>query len=105
MALRMNALSWANRVTVDVLRGLDLAVAHLVGDLHIGGARGDEEAGAYVPQLVGGVSDDAVLVGRGVAVGQSQVAAPHRVAEIAAALSVYQPPVEHVVRALASGCG
>ena len=90
-------------VAVYVLGGLDFTVAHLVGDLHIGRARGDQEARAYVPQFVRGVFDDAVLMGRGVAVGQFQVTAPHRVTEIAAALAVDQPSVEFSFGALSSG--
>src|SRR5260370_30997100 len=57
-----------------------------------------------MPQFVRGVFDDAVLVRGGVPVGQFQVAAPHRVAEIAAALSVDQPSVKLAFGALAS-CG
>src|SRR5271166_6277617 len=50
-----------------------------------------------------GVFDNAVLVGGGVFVGQFQVAAPHRVADIAAALSVDQPSVKLPLGALTSG--
>jgi hypothetical protein len=69
MASRMSARSWANRVTVDVLGGLDLAVSHLVGYLHVGGAGGDQQRGAHVPQLVRSVADDPIGVGSGVALG------------------------------------
>jgi hypothetical protein len=35
-------------------------MSHLVGDLHVGGAGGDEHRGAHVPQLVRGVADDSL---------------------------------------------
>jgi len=56
-----------------------------------------------VPQFVHSVFDDAVSVGRGVLIVQFQVAAPHRVAEIAAAVSVDRPSVKLSFGALASG--
>jgi hypothetical protein len=56
------------QVAVNVLGSFDLAVTHLIGDLHIGGARGYEQACAYVPQFVGGVFDDSVFMGRGVVI-------------------------------------
>lgn len=57
----------------------DTGAGHLVGDLHVGGTGGDQERRADVAQFVCGVLDDAVLVGRGVAVGGLQITAPHRV--------------------------
>jgi hypothetical protein len=55
--------------------------SHLVGHLHVGGAGGDQQRGAYVPELVLGVADDAVAVGGGVALGKLEVLAPGGVAE------------------------
>src|SRR5215472_4887153 len=90
-------------VAVDVLRGLDLAVAHLVGDLDVGCAGGDEQRGADVSQLVGDVSDDPVWVGGGIAVRELEVAAPHGIAEVPAAIAVDQPAVGGAVAAVAAG--
>ena len=56
-----------------------------------------------MPQFVRSVFDDAVAVGGGVLVGKFQVAAPHRVAEIAAVVSVDQPSIKLAFEALASG--
>jgi hypothetical protein len=54
---------------------------------------------AHMPQLVGGVADDAVRVRGGVAVSELEVPAPHRVAEEAAPLAVDQAFVELAVAA------
>jgi hypothetical protein len=50
------------QVAVDVLGRLHFAVPHLVGDLHVGCARGDQQRRAHMPQLVSGVADDAIGV-------------------------------------------
>jgi hypothetical protein len=47
-------------VTVDVLGRLDLAVPHLMGHLHVRRARGDQQRGTDVAQLVRRVADDPI---------------------------------------------
>lgn len=75
-------------MAVDVLGGLDLAVSHLMGHLHVGSAGGDEQRGTYVTQLMGGVADDPIGVGSGVSVGELEVPAPYGITEEAAPLTI-----------------
>ncbi len=86
-------------VAVDVLGRLDLAVPHLVRDLHVARPGRDEQGGADVPQLVRGVGDRAVLVRGCVPVGQCKVLAPGRVSEVTAPVAVDQPCIPLAVAA------
>ena len=52
-------------MTVNVLGRLDPAVPHLTRDLHVRCARGDQQRGAHMAQLVGGIADDPVRVSGG----------------------------------------
>src|SRR5215831_20545232 len=54
-------------VTVNVLGRLDPAMPHLMGDLYVGRARGDQQRRADVAQLVRGIADDPIGLGSGVA--------------------------------------
>jgi hypothetical protein len=60
----------------------------LMGHLHVGSAGGDEQRGAYVTQLMGGVANGSIGVGSGIAVGELEVPAPHGITEEAAPLSI-----------------
>lgn len=92
------------QVPVDVLGRLDLAMPHLMRNLHVRRTGGDEQGGTYVPQLVGGVSHDAVLVGRSKTLREFEVLPPCRVAKEATSVSVDQAAVQPALAVSTARC-
>ena len=92
------------QVAVDVLGGLDLAVSHLMRHLHIRSAGGDQQRGAYVPQLVRGVADYSVGIGGGVALRELEIPAPGGIAQVATPITVDQTAIESTLAALTPWC-